>query len=194
MTATRLYTVCACEEHDHLALAKALLSSGAHILAANNHGELPIHSKAVSSRGNSEVAKYLLQHFYATTRRLPLHELLEDLSTWIGDPHVDILTVPPLRSAFDEDVLCADDVVEIIEYLRCSQPRRLATTPRRVSTRCFFHDCSISGQSLQSLRQECDSSRRLRSLLACEMPDTSLDTILFLLMNEACSTPMWSTE
>jgi hypothetical protein len=58
------------------------------------------------------VAKYLLQQLYATTRRLPLHELVEDLS-WIGSfYHSD---VPPLCFTLDETLLCTDDVVEIVE-------------------------------------------------------------------------------
>jgi ankyrin repeat protein len=64
----------------YLAIVKRLRSSGADILATSNQGKLPIH-KVLSFR-MSEVAKYLLRHFYATTRHPPLHELLEGL-TWI---------------------------------------------------------------------------------------------------------------
>jgi ankyrin repeat protein len=52
--------------HDGVAIVRALLSGGANILAANNQGELPIHN--AMRFGRSEVAKCLLQHFYATTR------------------------------------------------------------------------------------------------------------------------------
>jgi hypothetical protein len=59
------------------------------------------------------VTKYLLQQ-YATTRRLPLHELVED-PTWIGDTNSS--DVPPLRSMLQRNVLDTDDVVEIVEFL-----------------------------------------------------------------------------
>jgi ankyrin repeat protein len=97
---------------DHLPVVEALLSGGADILAANNQGHLPIHY--AMSQGRSEVSKCLLQQLYATTRRLPLHELLQDL-TWIGDPNSS--DVPPLHAALDENVLGTDNVVEILEYL-----------------------------------------------------------------------------
>jgi hypothetical protein len=109
----------------HLAVVKALVTRGANILAANTNGHLPIRRamragysrvpilRGVSSR-NLEVAKYLLQHFYATTRRPPLEELLKDL-TWIGNPYSS--RVPLLRAALHRNVLGTDDVVEIIEYL-----------------------------------------------------------------------------
>jgi hypothetical protein len=60
------------------------------------------------------VSKCLLQQLYATTSRLPLYELLENL-TWIPSPNSsDVL---PLRAALHQDVLDADDVVEILDYL-----------------------------------------------------------------------------
>jgi ankyrin repeat protein len=79
----------------HLAVVKELLSGGANILTANNQVDLPVLI-AVSWR-NSAVAKYRLQQLYAITRRLPLHELLEDL-TWIAKPRRS--DAPPLRPAF----------------------------------------------------------------------------------------------
>jgi hypothetical protein len=88
-------------------IVKRLMSDGANILAANNQAFLPIH-EAVIFR-NSEVAKYLLKQLYATTRRLPLHELVEDL-TWIGNPN-SILGVPALQYALDQNVLGTDDSV-----------------------------------------------------------------------------------
>jgi hypothetical protein len=101
-------------EDGNLAIVKALLDGGANILAANNNGRLPIHQAA--GQGNSAAAKTLLQMFYATICRLPLHELLKDL-TWIGDPNShNILDVPLLRVALHWNVLRMDDV----ETLHCS--------------------------------------------------------------------------
>jgi hypothetical protein len=94
-----------------------LLNGGAIILAANNYGMLPVH--AAIYRGNSEVSKYLLQHFYATTTCLPLHELLEDL-TWIGGP--ERRDYPPLRFALDRNVLGTDHVKKILDYLVDQNP------------------------------------------------------------------------
>jgi ankyrin repeat protein len=48
----------------HLAIVKALLAVGANILAATIHGRLPIDCAVIGK--HSEVAKCLLQHFYAT--------------------------------------------------------------------------------------------------------------------------------
>jgi hypothetical protein len=99
---------------DHLPVVKALVSSGATILAVNNYGSLPIYVD-VRNR-NSEVRKHLLREFYATTRRLPLHELLKDL-TWISDANITTGGALPLRIALDENVLGTNDVVEIVEFL-----------------------------------------------------------------------------
>jgi ankyrin repeat protein len=60
------------------------------------------------------MGKYLLQELYATTRRNPLHDLVEDL-TWIDNPNSS--RAPPLRYALHRNVLGTDDVVEILEYL-----------------------------------------------------------------------------
>jgi ankyrin repeat protein len=103
-------------------VVKALLNGGANILAANDEGRLPIHY-AVSAR-KSEASKYLLEHFYATIRRLRLHELLKDL-TWIGNP--DSSDAPPLRAALHQDVLGTDDVVEILDYLVDQNPAGLCS-------------------------------------------------------------------
>jgi ankyrin repeat protein len=63
----------------YLAIIQALLSGGASILAADKQGLLPSHFAV--TYGKSEVSKYLLQQFYATTtRRPPLHELVEYLT------------------------------------------------------------------------------------------------------------------
>jgi hypothetical protein len=87
----------------------ALVRGGADILSADNHGNILFAERKL------EVAKYLLQHFYATIiRRLPLHQLLKEL-TWIGNPFSG--DAPPLGAALHRDVLGMDDVVEIIEYL-----------------------------------------------------------------------------
>jgi ankyrin repeat protein len=61
---TPLHNACS---RGHLAVVKALVNAGADILAANDRGKLPI-DQAVSMR-KSEVAKYLLQHIYATLGR-----------------------------------------------------------------------------------------------------------------------------
>jgi ankyrin repeat protein len=106
----------------HLAVVKALVSGGANILAANNRGKLLIYE--AMRKGKAEVAKYLLQVLYATTRRLPLHELLEDL-TWIGNPYSS--DVPPLRETLQQEVLGTDDVVEILEYLTKRNPALLSS-------------------------------------------------------------------
>jgi ankyrin repeat protein len=115
-----------------------LLAVVADILAANNQGQLPIHI-AVSSR-RSAVAKYLLQQMYATIiRRLPLHELLKDL-TWIGNPNIS--DAPPFRVALRRNLLGTDDVVEIIEYLVGQNPALLCSRdqdgslPIHVAYRC----------------------------------------------------------
>jgi ankyrin repeat protein len=137
------------------------------------------------SNGRSEVSKYLLQHFYATTRRLPLHELLEDL-TWIGSPSTDALL---LRTALDRNVLGTDDVVEIVEYLVGRNPELLSSRDKDGSLplhvacrRCASFTIvqslvNLNKASVKSLTPQGD----LPLFLACEMPETSLDTI-FLLM------------
>jgi ankyrin repeat protein len=144
------------------AIVKALLSGGADICAANNNGDLPI-KRAVSGR-NTETVKYLLQHSYATTCRLPLHELLKDL-TWIGNPF------PPLREALHQNVLSLDDVVEIIEYLVGRNPAMLSSRdqdgslPLHVACRRGASFAIV--QSLVTLYKvsvKCDISRRLASL------------------------------
>jgi ankyrin repeat protein len=104
----------------HFPVVKALMSGGADILAANDEGQLPIHLAV--RRKNSTVAKYLVQEFYATISRLPLHELLKDL-TWIGDPNSS--NDPPLFTAFHRNVLGTDDVVEILEFLVDRDPSLL---------------------------------------------------------------------
>jgi hypothetical protein len=103
-----------------------LLSGGADILAASIYGELPTHFAALR---HSEVSKYLLQHYYATTRRLPLHDLVEDL-TRNGIPN-SIASFPPLRAALHRNVLGTGDVVEIIEYLVDRNTELLATKTAR---------------------------------------------------------------
>jgi ankyrin repeat protein len=168
----------------YLPVVKALLSGGANILAANNQMELPIHN-AVRNR-NSEVSKYLLREFYAKIRRLPLHELLKDL-TRIGD--LDSRGAPPLRAALDENVLGTDDVVEILEYLVDRDPELLSShepddsLPLHVACRrgasfaIVQSLVNVDKSSVKSVTSEGD----LPLFLACEIPEPSLDT-LFLLM------------
>jgi ankyrin repeat protein len=169
---------------DHLPVVKALLSGGADVLAANNYGLLPIDCAV--SKGNSEVAKCLLQHFYATCR-LPLHELLEDL-TWIVNPGVND-DPPPLRAAFCRNVVGTDAVVEILEYLVAQNPASLSfrdqdgSLPLHVACRRGPSFTIIQflvnryGASVKSVT--CQGNLPL--FLACDMSKTSLDTI-FLLM------------
>jgi hypothetical protein len=97
----------------NLAVVKTLLSGGANILAANNYGKNPIHFAV--RQGHSAVSKYLLQMFYATISRLPLHELLKDL-TWIDDDP-NSSDAQPIFIALHRSVLVTDDAVEILEFL-----------------------------------------------------------------------------
>jgi ankyrin repeat protein len=168
----------------HVEIVQALLSGGANLLAVNLRLELPIHC-ALGAR-YSAVSKCLLQQLYATTRRLPLHKLLEDL-TWIGDPNGG--SAPPLCLALHQHTLGTDDVVEIIEYLVSRNPELLksrdqdGSLPLHVACRR-----SASFATVQSLVNGYKASVKsvtpggdLPLFLACEIPETSLDTI-FLLM------------
>jgi ankyrin repeat protein len=165
-------------------IVKALLSGGANVLAANNEGQLPMHQAV--EKGNSEVAKCLLQHFYATTRRLPLHELLEDF-TWIGNPYMSN-GAPPLREALHHNVLGTDDVVEIIEYMVDRNPELLSSRDQDGSLP--LHVACRRGasfpivQSLVDLYQASVKSVTpggdLPLFLACDIPEPSLDTIFML--------------
>jgi ankyrin repeat protein len=168
----------------HLHLVKALLAVGADILVINNLGDLPIRSAV--RQHQSEVAKYLLQHFYETTRRLPLLDLLEDF-TWIGKPYSS--DIPPLRLALRLYVLDTDDVVEILEYLVGQNPALLSSHDQDGSLP--LHVACSRGASfdvVQSLVNRYKASVKsvtpqgdLPLFLACEMPETSLDTIFFLM-------------
>jgi ankyrin repeat protein len=181
---TPLHLAC---HYDHLAIVKALVIGGADIRAINVLGDLPIH-KAVSRR-NSEVAKYLLQHCYATIRRLPLHELLGDL-TRIGDPYY--IGVPPLRAALRRKVLSTDDVVEIIEYLVGQNPALLYSRDQDGSLP--LHVACRRGASfavVQSLVNHYKASVKsvtpqgdLPLFLACERPEPCLDTIFLLIKQD----------
>jgi ankyrin repeat protein len=170
----------------HLPVVKALVSGGANILAANNYRVLPVHDAV--SRRRSAVAKYLMKQLYATTRRLPLHELLEDL-TWIGDPIGASVGVPPLFTALHLNVLGTDDVVEILEYLVGQNPALLSSHDqdgllplhvacrRGVSFAIVQSVANLYKASVKSLTPQGD----LPLFLACEMPVTSLDTIFLLI-------------
>jgi ankyrin repeat protein len=172
----------------HLPVVKALLAAGADILAADDQGRLPFHHAL--DTGRSEVAKCLLQHFYATTRRLPIHDLLEDLTS-IGDP--DISDVPPLHDALHHEVLGTkvlgtDDIVEILECLVDQNPAWISshdqdgTLPLHVACRRGAPFAIVQSlvnnhkASVKSLTPQGD----LPLFLACEMPETSLDTIFIL--------------
>jgi hypothetical protein len=96
--------------------------------------------------------------------------------------------VPPLRTALHEDVLGADDVVEIVEYLVGRNPESISSRDQDGSLP--LHVACRQGASftiVQSLVHIYKASKTVTSegglplFLACEMPETSLDTI-FLLM------------
>jgi ankyrin repeat protein len=136
--------------------------------------------------GKSEVAKCLLQELYATSRRLPLRQLLEDL-TWIGDS--DSSDAPPLRAALHKNVLGADDVLDILGHLVGQNPALLCDRDpdgslplhvacrRGVSFPILESLVNLYNASVKSLTSEGD----LPLFLACEMPETSLDTIFLLI-------------
>jgi ankyrin repeat protein len=168
----------------HLAIVKALLSGGANILAVNHEGRLPIH--VAVNRRRSEVSKYLLQQLYATTRRLPLHELVEDL-TWIGNRNSS--DAPPLRYALHLDVLRTDDVVGIIEYLVGQNPELVSSLdqdgslPLHVACRRgapFTIVQSLVNHYKASVKSA-TSEGDLPLFLACEISEPSLDTIFILI-------------
>jgi ankyrin repeat protein len=171
--------------YGHLPVVKALVSGGANILVANNQDSLPVHY-AVSEE-HSAVAKYLLQQMYARTPRLPLHELLHDL-TWIGeDPNGG--SAPPLWEALYRNVLGTDDVVEILEYLVGRKPALLSSRdqdnslPLHVACRrgAFFPIVHFLVKCYKASVKSVTSEGDLPLFLACELPETSLGTI-FLLM------------
>jgi ankyrin repeat protein len=168
----------------HLPAVKALLSGGANILAVTNRGELPIH-QAVSEK-HSAVSKCLLQQLYATTRRLPLHELVEDI-TWIGNPNSG--RAPPLHRALHRNVLDTNDVVEILEYLVGQDPALLSShdqdgaLPLHIACRrgASFAIVQSLVKHYQASVKNVTSEGDLPLFLACEMPETSLDTIFILM-------------
>jgi ankyrin repeat protein len=167
----------------HLANVKALVAVGADCRVANNNGLLPIH--CAISQGYSAVSKYLLQQLYATTCRLPLHTLLEDL-TWIGNP--DSSDAPQLHAALHRNVLLANDFVEIIEYLVRRSPELLSSRDqdgslplhvacRRGATFTVVQSLvNLYKASVKSLTPQGD----LPLFLACDIPEPSLDTIFIL--------------
>jgi ankyrin repeat protein len=168
----------------HLAVVKALLSGGANILVANNEGELPIHEAVDYEK--SAVSKCLLQQLYTITHHLPLHELLNDL-TWIGNPENS--DVPPLHEALHRNVLGTDDAVEILEFLVDRNPELISARDqdgalplhvacrRVVSFPIVQSLVNLYKASVKSVTPEGD----LPLFLACEMPETSLDTIFLLI-------------
>jgi hypothetical protein len=102
---------------------------------------------------------------------------LEDL-TWIGDDDISG-GVPPLRAALHRNVLGTADVVEIVKYLVDQD----GSLPLHVACRrgaAFAIVQSLVNKykaSVKSVTPQGD----LPLFLACEMPESSLDTI-FLLM------------
>jgi ankyrin repeat protein len=134
------------------------------------------------------VSKYLLRHFYATTRHLPLHKLLEDL-TCIGNLIIANLTSPPLHVAVNCNVLGTDDVVGILEYLVGQNPALLSSHDQGGSLPLHLacrRGASFSVvQSLVNLYKASVKSVTpqgdLPLFLACELPETSLDTIFILM-------------
>jgi hypothetical protein len=172
----------------HLPVVKALLSAGANILAVGSDGNLPIHL-AVREGHSAAVSKCLLQHFYATSRRLPLHELLQDLTWKKKYKNPFISAAPPLRIALHEHVLGTDDVVEILEYLVGQNSALLSSRDQDGSLP--LHVACRRGAAftiVQSLVDLCKASVKsltpqgdLPLFLACELPEPSLDTIFILM-------------
>jgi ankyrin repeat protein len=175
----------------HLPVVKALLAVGANILAVNEFlGFLPV--QCAMMYGHSAVSKCLLQQMYATTSRpLPLHKLLQDL-TW---KRFDSNDIPPLRAALADNVLSTDDVVEIIEYLVDQNPDSLASCdqdgslPLHVACHRGAAFTIVQflvnryGASVKSMTPQGD----LPLFLACKKLKPSLDTIFFLMkQNPMC--------
>jgi ankyrin repeat protein len=172
----------------HLAIVKALLRGGANILATNNRGQLPLHLAMVA--GRSEVVKYLLQRYYATRRRPPLHELLKDL-TWTPNSNSTIHDLPSLCAtlALRVGVLDTNYVVEVVEYLvernleLLSSRDQDGSLPLHVACRrgAPFTIVQSLVNSYKASVKSVTPQGGLPLFLACEMPETPLDTI-FLLM------------
>jgi ankyrin repeat protein len=167
----------------HVAIVKVLLSHGANILMANDAGKLPVH-RAMSC-GKTAVVKCLLQHFYAASRRLPLHELLHDL-TWICD--LNIIS-PPLRDALQRNVLGTDDVVDIVEYLvdqsteflRSRDPDGLLPLHVACHRGAAFTIIECLVNRYEASVKSVTSRGDLPLFLACESSEPSLN-VIFLLM------------
>jgi ankyrin repeat protein len=112
---------------------------------------------------------------------------VEDL-TWIGGRGT-IGVPPPLRTALDEKFLGTDDVVEIIDYLVGQNPELLSSRDQDGSLPLHIACRRVASFPIvQSLVNHYEASAKsvtcegdLPLFLACEVPDTSLDTI-FLLM------------
>jgi hypothetical protein len=135
---------------------------------------------------NSAVAKHLLQHTYTTTRRLPLHELVEDI-TCVGNPYNS--SALPLRKALHRNVLGTDDVVEILEYLVGLNHELISSVDQ--DGELPLHSACRRGASftiVQSLVNLYNASVRcvtpqgdLPLFLACEIPEPFLDTVFLLI-------------
>jgi hypothetical protein len=137
------------------------------------------------ARHSAGVTKYRLREMCATTCRLSLHKLLEDLM-WIGSPNI---TSHPLRSALHRDVLGTEDVVEIIEYLVGQNPEFLSSRdqdgslPLQVTCRrgaSFTIIQTLANHYTVSVKSVTPGGD-LPLFMACEMPETYLDTIFLLI-------------
>jgi ankyrin repeat protein len=106
---------------------------------------------------------------------------------WIDNPTSS--AVPPLREALDQNVLGADDVIEILEYLVERKPALLSSRDR--DGVLPLHVACRRGASfriVQSLVNHYKASVKsvtpqgdLPLFLACDIPQPSLDTIFILM-------------
>jgi ankyrin repeat protein len=121
-------------------------------------------------------------------RHLPLHELLKDL-TWLPNPNSHILDVQPLRYALYHNLLGTDDVVEIVEFLVSRNPAFFSSRDQDgllpLHVACHLGAAFTIVRALVYLYKASDKSVTpggdLPLFLACEMPETSLDTIFLLI-------------
>jgi ankyrin repeat protein len=109
---------CACH-YGYMEVVIELVSAGEHIRVVNNNGKYPIDT---ALRGvKYGVFKYLLQELYASISdhdgRLPIHALLEDLST-------DETSIREVLE-HDYDAFDTDAILEIIAFLVDQDPESL---------------------------------------------------------------------
>jgi hypothetical protein len=173
--------------HGHLGIVDLLLRSGGDIFKGNNKLYHPIDMAALY--GESEVAKPLLQHYYAALGPFALSVLFDDLTE-----RIDWADPKPLRLFLVAKELTMDDVVEIIAYvLRQNvlrqRPSLLLAQDKEGSLP--LHLACRQGVSFTIVRFLIDlyppSVKRvtpqgdLPLFLACNQPEPSLD-IVYLLM------------